>query len=285
MSTVSTAQPVRRDPPWWVVVLAIPLFGVSLLFAAGAGLTGVSLIDAVAASRSATHSMALAPGASVSVSATSAGLTIEAGPDGQVTVTDSMSVRSPTRSLARAALDTFAESSISASGGGDLVTVPAPENFNLFAFQLNRKVTIRMPAGADLKLSGESVAADIHDLRGNLDLSIGSGAIRLLNVAVSGSDTITATAAAIDFEGSLAGGSLDIETDSGAIRLSLPAETNASYDVATRSGALFIRPQSGSPTAALGTGSSLTGVLGSGVGTAIKLRARSGAITIQVARS
>jgi hypothetical protein len=284
MSSLSPAQPVRHDPPWWVILLAIPLFGSSLIIAAGAGLSGISLIDAVSASRSATHSMQLAPGATVTVSATSAGVRIEAGPDGQVSVVDSMSVRSPTRSLARAALDTFAESSISTNADGDLVTVPALENFNLTAFQLDRNVTIQVPAGADLKLTGESVAADLHDLRGNLDLSIGSGAIRLQNVTVNGSDHITATAAAIDFEGQLEGGSLDIETDSGAIRLSLPAGTNASYDVATSSGAVFVRPQTGPPSAAAGTGSSLAGVLGSGVGTAIKLRARSGAISIQVAR-
>ena len=37
MSTVTQTPPARREPPWWVVLLAIPLFGSSLLFAFFAG--------------------------------------------------------------------------------------------------------------------------------------------------------------------------------------------------------------------------------------------------------
>ena len=282
MSSIAQAPPVRRDPPWWVVLLAIPVFGSSLIFAFFAGVGGVSWIDAINASRQVSHSVPLASGGTVTVNVGNAGVVIEAGTPGQVSVADSMYVSSATRGLARAALTTFAESTITATEAGATIAIPTPQEFNLTALRLRRQVTVRMPAEAALVLRGQAAAADIHDLRGSLDLSVSSGAIRLKNVAVSGSDRIVATAGAIDFEGSLEGGSLDVETDSGAINLSLPSGTNASYDAATSSGAIVIQPKSGAPTFSAGTDRSLTGVLGQGGGTAIKVRANSGAISIRV---
>jgi hypothetical protein len=282
MSSVTQPPPVRRDPPWWVVLLAIPLFGSSLLFALFAGVGGVAWIDAVSASRQFTSSAPLVAGGTVTVDAGSGGVRIQAGPAGEVSVVDSMQVRSATRGLAQAALATLARSTITAGDGGATIAIPTPENFNLVAFDVRREVTIRMPADAALKLRGQAVAADIHDLTGTLDISVQSGAIRLQNVVVTRVDRITTTAGAIDFEGSLVSGALDIETDSGAIHLSLPRGTDASYDVGTTSGAILIQPASGAPVVAAGNERSVTGVLGAGGGTAIKLRATSGAISIRV---
>jgi hypothetical protein len=284
MSAISPAQPVRHDPPWWVVILAIPLFGTSLIFALFAGLGGVSLIDSVTASHSVTDTTELATGGSVTVNASSSAVVIEAGPEGQVSVQDWMQVKSPTRSLARAALSTFAQSSVSTTAAGDTVTIPSPEDFNLTAFNLDRRVTIRMPAGADLKLRADAAAVDLHDLRGNLDLTVSAGAIRLLGVTVNGSDRITATAGAVAFDGTLQGGTLDIETESGAIAVHLPAGTNASYDLATTNGAILVQPGGGQGTTEAGSNRTATGVLGTGGGTAIRLRARSGAVSLIVGR-
>jgi hypothetical protein len=217
----------------------------------------------------------------VSIEATSGALRIEAGPEGQVSVEDSIEVRSATRGLARSALATFQESGLTSTAGGASITIRAPERFNRLAFDLRHQVTVRMPADAALRLRGQAVAADIQGLAGPLDLSVDSGAIRLQKILVNGADRITATAGAVDFEGSLAEGSLDVETDSGAIRLSLPRDTNATYDVATSSGAILIQQGSTFPVLAAGTQRSLTGVLGSGGGTAIKLRANSGAISVR----
>jgi len=282
MSTLNPGLPVRRDPPWWVVVLAIPLFGMTLILALLGGLSGVSLIDAISASRQVSQSIDLPPGGAVTISATSAAMTIEAGPDGQVSVVDVMSVRSPTSALAQQALDSFRRSVLSTDGGGVAVSVPTPEDFNLTAFQLNRRVTIRVPADVALKLDADSAAVDVHDLSGPLDLTVDSGAVRLKGVTVDGADHVSARAGAIDFEGSLVSGSLDVETQSGAINLLLPAGTNASYDVATTSGAIFVQPEHGTPTAAAGRGNAVTGILGDGSGAALRLRASSGAIAIRV---
>jgi len=282
MSSVSQAPLARRDPPWWVVLLAIPLFGSSLIFLLFAGIAGISWIDAVSASRQVSSAAVLPAGGTVTIDANSAAVHIEAGPSGEVSVQDSMHVRSATRGLARAALETFARSTISGTDAGATVAIPTPEKFNLSAFDVRREVTVRMPADAPLRLRGQAVSADIHDLSGTLDLSVQAGAIRLRNTVVNGSDRIAARSGAIDFEGSLVGGSLDVETVSGAIHLALPRGTNASYDIATTSGAIFIQPESGSPVMAAGNERSVTGVLGAGGGTAIKLRATSGAIAVRV---
>jgi hypothetical protein len=265
-----------------VAVLAIPLVLASILLACMSMLGGISWIDAVAASRQASSSLPLAEGGGVSVTTTSGAIQIEAGPDGQVSVLDSLEVRSATRGLARSALDGLAPSRLSATASGVAVEVPATEPFHALAFQWDRRVTIRVPAAASVSFRGDSVAIELRRLTGKLDISVRSGAIRLKDVVVSSSDTVTTGAGAIDFEGSLAGGSLEIQTDSGAIRVQLPRGTNATYDAATSSGAIEIRPESGRPVHRSGTDRTATGVLGRSGGGAIKLRAGSGAIGVRV---
>ena len=247
-----------------------------------AALSGVSLVDAVSADRQVTQTTAISPGGEVDITATNASLVIEVGTSDKVSVSDWMSVKSPTRSLARQALETFKRSSLSTHGSGVAVTIPTPEDFNLFAFSLDRQVTLKVPVDSPIVLRGQSVAADVHDLRGPLDLSVGSGAVRLKGVVVDGIDRVSTNAGAIDFEGSLESGSLDVQTESGAINLRLPAGTNASYDVATDHGAILIHPEHGNSTTLAGSNEAATGVLGSGGTTTIRLRASSGAIAVRV---
>ena len=104
MSTLNPAPAVRRDPPWWLVVLTIPLVGLSLLMALFAGLGGVSWIDSVTASRQVTHTAPFPSGGTVAITAKGASVIIEAGPDGRVSVEVWMEVRTPTTSLAQARL-------------------------------------------------------------------------------------------------------------------------------------------------------------------------------------
>ena len=285
MSAASPAAPlpVRREPPWWVVVLAVAFFAGSVSTGFLGALAGISLIDAVSASRDSSQSITLSPGGAVSISSSSGAVTVLPGPDGQVSVLDSVTVRSPTRDLARQALDTFEKSSLRAVGDGVAVDIPTQQDFSVVAFQFRRTVTVRVPADVALTMSGRSMAADIHDLSGPIDVHVTSGAIRLTGVTVNSADTITTTAGAIDFEGTLASGSLDVETHSGAINVRLPAGTNASYDVATTSGAIFITPEHGSPHASAGANNAATGVFGDGTGATLRLRATSGAISVRVA--
>src|SRR5207237_6473208 len=125
--------------------------------------------------------------------------------------------RSATRGLARAALETFARSTISGTDTGATVAIPTPEKFNLSAFDVRREVTVRMPADAPLRLRGQAVSADIHDLSGTLNLSVQAGAIRLRNTVVNGSDRIAARAGAVDFQRPFVGGSLGVQPVSRAI--------------------------------------------------------------------
>ena len=272
----------RRDPPWWVIVLAIPLVMTSLGFGLLSALGGVGLMDAITRTREVDSSATLEPGGPVSIDATDAQVSVVAGPGGRVTLRDQMIVKSPTADLARRALDGFDRGSVTAAGGSVQVTIPAAPRFDPYAFQVRRQVTVEIPAGAGLSFRGDAVAADLEGLSGNLQVAVGSGAIRLRNVTAAGADTIRANAGAIDFEGALSGrASLDIETDSGAINVALPAGTSATYDAATTSGAILVRPESGPSAAAAGAGRSLTGVFGSG-GASLRLRATSGAISIRV---
>src|SRR5207237_6341264 len=119
--------------------------------------------------------------------------------------------RSATRGLARAALETFARSTISGTDAGATVAIPTPEKFNLSAFDVRREVTVRMPADAPLRLRGQAVSADIHDLSGTLDLSVQAGAIRLRNTIVNGSDRNARGAGAIGFQGRFVGSRRDPE--------------------------------------------------------------------------
>src|SRR5207237_10425806 len=153
---------------------------------------------------------------------------------------DSMHVRSATRGLARAALETFARSTISGTDAGATVAIPTPEKFNLSAFDVRREVTVRMPADAPLRLRGQAVTADIDDVSGPLDLSVQAGAIRLRNTVVNGSDRIAARSGAIDFEGSLVGGSLDVETVSGAIHRAPPPGNTCSLHISATSAPALI---------------------------------------------
>ena len=271
----------RREAPAWVVLLGLPFFGLSLLFALLGALGGVSVVDAVSAGRNSGQSIDLPAGGAVAIHARAANLVVLPGPDGQVSVSDAVSVRSPTQSLARQALDRFTRSRLAATSAGVSVDIPG-EDFAVFAFNFHRTETVRIPAGAALTVDGTAVAADIRGLTGQLNVAVTSGAIRLRGVTVNAADSVTTTAGAIDFEGSLAGGSLDIETQSGGINVSLPAGTNASYDVATSSGAILVAPEHGRPYVSAGANNSATGIFGDGTGAALRLRATSGGISVRV---
>ena len=86
----------------------------------------------------------------------------------------------------------------------------------------------------------------------------------------------------IELEGSLEQGSLDLETNSGAINLVLPAGTNATYDTSTTNGAIAVKPEGGPMSTTAGANRSLTGTFGTGSGATIRVRANSGAISIRV---
>lgn len=281
MSTTNPTLPVRREPPWWVVLFAIPFVLSAVLFAGAGALAGLSWIDGVTAGRETSSSLPIDAGGAVSITATDAAVTVEAGPEGQVSVDDWMQVRGATRSSARSALDAFSASTIGADPRGVAVQVPS-DRFIWGVFELQRRVTVRVPPAAAVNVRGSAGALDVRGLSGPLDLNVASGAIRLRDVVVTGSDRVAASAGAVAFDGSLAGGDLDIETNAGAIQVTLPRGTDATYDAATTTGAILIRPESGFPSARRGPDASARGVLGGGGSSNVRLRANTGAISLTV---
>ncbi|HEX6548145.1 MAG TPA: DUF4097 family beta strand repeat-containing protein [Candidatus Dormibacteraeota bacterium] len=284
MTTISASQPpARQHPPAWAVLFAMPLVLFSVLTMLAASLAGMGLIISVSATRDQVHRAALPPGGSVAVAATDAGVKIEAGPAGQVSVEDWVQVRSLTRALARQALSVYSESTITPTDGGVRIEVRGQRAPDPFETKVDHQVTIRMPAASGLKLSGGAGAADIHDLTGPIDVELGAGAVRLLNVTVTSVDRVFASAGAVDVENAaIEAGTLDISTGSGAIRVKLPRGTNATYDVSSANGAIFVKPETGSPIALSGSDRSTRGILGAGGTSVVRLRASSGAIDLEV---
>jgi hypothetical protein len=272
----------RREPPWWVVLIAVPLFLTSIGFALAAAIGGIGLIGSVTADKRVSATQPLASGGSVTIDVTQAAVDIRAGADGEVTVDDRLEVRSPTRSLARLALGAFTPATLTATPAGVRVEVTS-SRLNPFASVARHTLTISVPAGAQLTLTGEGVAANVRDLSGPIDFNVGAGAVHLQNMTVTGSDRITASSGAIDFNGAMAGGRLDVSTDSGAIHVRVPRGTNATYDVSTTSGPIFVRPESGQSQGQPGGAHSLSGMFGSGDDGSITLHATAGLVSLEAA--
>jgi hypothetical protein len=267
----------QRQPPGWVVFFTILLLlatGVLMVFAALAGITG---LDAVRNTRSVTSSVAVGDRPNVQIDVPAGAVTVIAGDAGRVTLDDRVSVRALTRHLAQLGAERYRVARLSATADGAAVGIPPqPFGFDFLNTSVDRALTIHVPADASVHLSGGNVAATLDGLRGDAEVDVNNGAVRLRNAAVTGSTAVRATNGGVDFEGAInEGARLEMTTTNGAIRARLPAGTNASYDAATTNGSVFVRGRGSG-----GTGVHMTGVLGSGGSATIYLRAVNGSIAI-----
>lgn len=281
MSNQATAAAgPRRSTPFWAQLLAVFAAFPAVVFALVATTLITGFIDGVSADRTTHSSEALTSGQVVQVEVGTGGVSVVAGPDGQVSVDDRVTVRAPTRDLARRVLDTYAGSRLERSPEGIRVLVSGPPGG--FAVSRSSEVVVHVPAAARVIVNVATGGAQVRGLSGDLDLSTATGGFEVRDLTVSGHVRISARTGGIDIGGAtrMAGGTLDLTAESGGINVHLPGNTNARYDLSTATGAIEVRGSDGTKRTASGVGQTLTGTLGDGSGGLIRARASAGGIEV-----
>ncbi len=264
----------------WVKGAGTLLALTGLLFGVPVAVSLAALADGVTADRTSTQTAAIEPGATLSVEATSANLTILAGPAGQVRVDEHDTVRALTRRLAgitMARLHTSLE-----PGLGGLTVTPSSESFGTIAGFERREVTIYAPADVSVAVNIVSGDLRVSGVRGNISIVSESGTVRLEDMDVTGTATVHLVSGDVDFSGAIQGGQVELTTVSGSIHAYLPAGTNLHYQASTISGEIGLVP--GQPRSVLGAGAvgqSASGDLGTGGPGSLTMNAISGNITLQ----
>ncbi len=85
---------------------------------------------------------------------------------------------------------------------------------------------------------------------------------------------------AINFQGRVAGGTLDLRAEHGAINVSLPGNTSASYALHSGYGAINVSRLDGHDSSGGGRDQTLSGKLGTGSGGSIVAETGAGAINL-----
>ena len=270
--------PPPRPAPLWVKVIAVLVAIPTILFALLAAAGAAAFIDGLTADRTTHLTAPLAAGGTVDVELNSGGVVIEAGPDGQVTVDDRLSVRAPTRDLARRALDNFSVSREATAGTGVVVTVPSAVYG--FATSVNREITIHVPTGARMIVHGTNAGARLLGLSGPLQVEVDSGGVDLQNIVVTSSDSVSISNGAVNFKGRINGGTLDVAARNGAVNILVPPDTNATYALTSHFGAINVERPDGPSHSTSGLQRTLSGNLGAGTGASITVRTTNGAINL-----
>lgn len=278
MSTQALPPPAGPIP-FWVQAMALLIAVPTVMITAAVGIAFTGYADGVVADRTTHLSAPLPPDGIVHVAVVAGGITVEAGPDEEVTVDDRVEIRAITRDLARRALDSYTLSTLSTTPDGVAVSVGA-EPF-AFATSISRRLTtVHVPARARVAIRMNNGAAMLRQLSGDLDVQSDNGAFDFEDVVVTGSTRAWATNGAINFQGRMAGGSLDLRTTNGAINIVLPATTSAIYRLQAIHGPVNAEPPEGTVQNQNGFGRTLTGVLGDGSQGSIVARTTSGAVNL-----
>jgi hypothetical protein len=282
MTSTLAANPTPRPIPFWVklvaVLVALPTLAFSLLVAIGM----TALIDGVTADHSVHVSAPLLAGQVVRIDTRQAHLVLVPGPDGQVSLDDTTSVRAPTRDLARRALDTN-PSHLETSPAGVHVTVAgAPAGFEVSRSSQN--VIVHVPAAAKVSVTVTAGGVDVRGLSGDLDMTADTGGFSLYDMTITGNVRVSAGAGGIDVgQGTrMAGGTLDLTARAGGVDVRLPADTSARYDLTAGAGGIDVALPGGVNRSAAGSHKSLSGVIGDGSGGQIRASTSAGGISLQV---
>jgi hypothetical protein len=161
------------------------------------------------------------------------------------------------------------------AGGTLFVETRQPAFNHGRAFEVEYRVEV--PSGTDLTLVHVSGPIEIRSVSGDVDVQAAAGPVALSDMTAN----VRAVVASGDVDASVAlprGGLVELQTGSGDIRLSLPAETSASLRAATSSGAVHVIDLAlidQDPRAAV-----LRAIMADGDGT-IRLDTASGDITLQ----
>lgn len=255
-------------------VLAVLLALVTVGFCLPAAFAGAAWLDSVEASRDFTQSAPLPAGGEIEIQSLGTGIRLVPGPAGAVTMTETVTVRTLTPDLARRALDTLPHGRLVADGQ-DLRVQLDQAPFRPFpALGSSQDLKLAIPVDAPVKISGGAGAVDAGGLRGDVDIELSAGAVRLTNIDVAHSVVVRAIAGAILFSGRLESNAvLDLESVNGAIDVTVPPGSDARYSASTVNGAVSVPGGEGGRG-----GTSASGVLGGTGSAVITLRTTNGAI-------
>jgi hypothetical protein len=282
MTNALAAAPVREPIPVWVKLVAVLVALPTLVFSILVTIAVTGLIDGVTADNTSHSSATLAAGQAVQVDVSQSGVSVVAGPDGQVSLDDFTSVRAPTRALAHRALDANASRLEQTPTGVHVIVSGSP--FGIGISRSARDVVVHVPASAPVKVTVAAGGADISGLSGDLDLAAQTGGFSLRNMTISGQVRASARTGgiAVGRGTRMAGGTLDLTAGSGGIDVQLPADTNARYDLSAGAGGIDVVLPGAIERSAAGSNKSLSGVLGDGSGGQIRAHTATGGVSLQV---
>lgn len=267
----------RRVSPW------VPLVGGCLIFvaalmalcAAGAGILAALSIGSAPASDTVTKRFAVSGTPTVVLRGDAGNVHVVTGAGGAVVATLDREVRAISRDAARRDLENIR---LTTSQDGNTVTVELNvPSFTGFPDFFNRRtnLTVTVPSAANVNANLGAGNLDITGISGTLATDVGAGNLRLTNLTLAGTTTVTVSAgnltadhvtgtlaARVDFgnltlrdvtladtstlrvsagnvdlSGTLpSGASLDIIDHAGNVTLELPRETSARLDATSNAG-------------------------------------------------
>jgi DUF4097 and DUF4098 domain-containing protein YvlB len=240
-------------------------------------LEGAIFADTTSAGREASQTADMSGSGEVSISMTSGELKVLPGAAGQVSVDERDSVRAPTRSLARRALDRV-HTRISPQGSGVQIDTETDSEW-FMSVQTERKLTVHVPVGANVRVEASAGEIEIAGVQGDVNVSNAAGKVTVRDVDVAGVVTVRQASGAVSFSGTLNGGRVDLRTVNGPIFASIPAATNAHVDASTVNGPIAIDQRLAVHTVRTpGSRQEASGEIGSGGPASISLNTVSGPI-------
>lgn len=263
----------------WVKALAMVLVAVGTASAVSLAIAAAAGVDGVTAEHSFTQSAELAGAGEVSIDLASGDVTVQAGPDGQVLVEERDAVRAPTRGLARLGLETV-HSTMSTGPDGVRIENSADRRWP-FATETERRVGVHVPKNTRLRVNTAAARVTIIGLGGDVSVDSAAGAVLLRDMDVSGQLSVHLSSGAINFDGKISGGHIDLRTVSGTVLAVIPRATNAHLEASTVAGPIVIDNRL--PVRVLGTpgrGENVNGDIGSGGPATLTLNTISGPIVI-----
>lgn len=264
----------------WVKVVTGALTVVGLFTGTCTAIEGAIFADTTSAAREVSQRVDMPDAGEVSISLASGEIKVIPGAPGQVSVDEKDSVRAPTRSLARRALDRI-HTRISPQGSGVQIDTETDSEW-FTSVQTERRLTVHVPPGASVRVDVSAGEIQIAGVRGDVSVRNAAGRVTVRDVDVSGLVSVEQTSGTVSFSGTLSGGRIDLRTVNGPIFATIPATTNAHLDASTVNGPLAIDQRLAVHTVRTpGSGQQASGEIGSGGPGTISLNTVSGPIFLR----
>lgn len=233
-----------------------------------AGITaGVLWLDGGSASFRHTYAVSVGDHPTVTVDGVAGGVvTVTQGPAREVTVVDTSTVHALSRSVARD-VDRNVTTTLSATPQGAAVQLDWFHSFGI-ATNETRVVTVSVPAGSSLRLSGSAEVVHLDHVNGPVDFNGSYGLVVLKDFTITGSSTMYLVGGAIAGTATMAGGSLNAQVINGGIKLVLASADGTRVEASAGNGSVQVPPDSGLALHHSGSLTSAEGVIGGGPATA-----------------